>query len=198
MKNLSNTPSAAPKPFSNGRVMIYLAAHIFVGLIVSLVPSSIKNLSADFFIAVDSVFPAFRTWFLMSNDPIGGKIMLLLWWLVFIPLGLICAGVFTDGFSVSYLTPSLTKFKRSLSLLTTLFFVILLSYGHSFMDQTVSMASASQKHGRISLVPLAIRHGPEYFSIYLAAMSLLYVLCCFGTIVLIKSFLSPTGKKGTP
>lgn len=177
--------------------MIYLGAQILVGLIVSLIPSSIKNLSADFFSAVDSVLPAFRTWFLMSSDSIGCKIMLLLWWLVFIPAGLTWAGVSTNRFGVAYLTPSLTKLKRCFSLLTTLFFVILLSYGHSFMDQTESMASASEKRGRTSLVPLAIRHGPEYFSIYLAAMSLLYVLCFFGTIVLVKSFLSPAFKKGT-
>ena len=50
-------------------------------------------------------------------------------------------------------------------LLTGLFFVVLLSYGHAFMDQTENMTSASQKHGRTSLVPLAVRHGPASFSI---------------------------------
>lgn len=64
-----------------------------------------------------------------------------------------------------------------------LFFLAMLSYGHGLMDHSENLASASLKVGRSSIVPFLTRHGPEYFSIYLAGMSLLYVI--FSSLVLL-------------
>jgi hypothetical protein len=175
------------KKFPTFAVVMYLVAHIVVGLFVSLASLGEYQLIRELFAPVDAVLPTFRTWFEQSKDPVGCRVMLLLWWVVFVPWGLISVHRFTGGYT--------TIDKKALSKIkwfaVGFFFTALISYVHSFMNHTATLESLSMKAGRTSLMPLIIHHGPFYFSAYLAAMSLLFVMMLSMVLVILVDSLSP-------
>lgn len=164
------------RSFPSYLVLIYLGVQIVIGQIIAALPLDRHQWLNSFFTYVDFFSPTFRTWFVSSKDPIGCKLMLLLWWLIFIPWGLIWASRFTSGFKATDTKIFKSFWTKAKFLAIGLFFTALISYGHSFMDQSEGLASASLKYGRTSIVPFFINHGPEYFALYLAGMSLLYVV----------------------
>ncbi len=165
------------KKFPNQTIYLYLAAPFLVGTFISVFELGNLLWIRKLFVSVDAVFPTFRTWFVNSQDPTGCKVMLLLWWTVYLPLGIYWTRQVTNGFKPENPKSLLTAWTKTKLLVTSLVFIALLSYGPSFMDQSENMASAAAKYGRTSLVPFLINKGPAYFAIFLAPMSLLFVLC---------------------
>lgn len=164
------------KKFPSYLVMTYLGVQILIGQLIALLPLNTYQWLNNFFAYVDVFLPTFRTWFVLSRDPIGCKTMLFLWWIVFIPWGLIWVGRFTSGFKTANEKIFKSIWSKAKFLTVGGGFTVMLSYGHSFMDQSESMASASLKFGRTSIVPFLVNHGADYFAIYLAAISLLYLI----------------------
>ena len=179
-----------PKKNKNYFALIYFSAHVLVGLLIEILPLNTYQWLRTFFVKIDSFSPTFRTWFVWSNDPLGCKVMLFLWWVIFIPWGLFWIGRNTSGFIG--LDNKIIKgiWPRVKFLMIGFFFPIVLTYGHLFMDQTENMAAASLKYGRISIVPFLINNGPAYFSLYLVVMSLLYVLSCAFLFALLRDLFS--------
>lgn len=189
MKTSLHETETSLRKFPTNSVIIYMVAHVLVGLLVSFSALTTHQWHLNLFMSIDAIFPTFRTWFVHSKDPIGCKVMLLLWWLVFIPWGLIWLGRFTSGFKVLNRRAVVKNWPKVGLFLASLFFVAMLSYGMSFMDQSENMASASQKYGRSSVVPFLINKGPEFFAIFLAGMSLIYVMFCSLMLMFIRDFL---------
>ncbi len=188
MKKSSFETETSLRKFPTKSVTIYLVAHVLVGLIVSFSELTTHQRQSNLFMSVDAILPTFRTWFVHSKDPIGCKVMLLLWWLIFVPWGLIWVGRFTRGFKVLNKKAVMKNWFRAGLFLGSLFFVAMLSYGMSFMDQSENMASASLKYGRTSVVPFLINQGPEFFAFFLAGMSLIYVTCCSLIVIFIRDY----------
>lgn len=179
-------PAITLRKFPTRAVVIYLAAHIFAGLIVAILSVGDYEFPRHFFISIDAALPTFRTWFVHSKDPLGCKVMLLLWWVFFLPWGTILFGLFTSGFTISNAQVFASPWSRVQFLIIGVFFTALFLYGHSLMDHSGFLASASQKSGRSSVIPSAISLGPEYFAIYLAGASLLTVVALGVVLMLLR------------
>jgi hypothetical protein len=82
-------PSTRQNKSLVGAFIKFALAHLLVGLILQSIPFSRYPWINDFFIPIDAALPTFRTMFLISNEPLGCKVMLLCWWVLFVPWGVI-------------------------------------------------------------------------------------------------------------
>lgn len=181
------------RKFPSKAVSIYLAVQVLTGLFVSLASLGDYQVMHSFFAPIDDSLPTFKTWFVQSKDPIGCKVMLLLWWLVFVPWGLIWFGRLTKGFRPFNWQQAFPNAWSRIKFLTIgLFFSALFAYGHSFMDQTSNFASSSLKSGISSFVPFVIKAGPAYFAYYLAATSFVAVIAISLVLVLVLEIFFPS------
>lgn len=171
--------SAAPIKFTGENLLKFLLAHLLLGLGFQFISFDKFQWIVDIFISIDAALPAFRTLFVHSKNPLGGKMLLLLWWIVLLPLGMVLAWRFIRALKIVN-QDALMSMKFILS---AIFIIILAAFGvyeNSFKEHSVLVPL---NISRVDMKYLVLRHGPIGVSVYLLSYSMVVVVGgCLSTI----------------
>ncbi|MFZ5567629.1 MAG: hypothetical protein ACOY95_11575 [Pseudomonadota bacterium] len=156
----------------------FAGAQIAVGLALSQFHFGDFAWAKRLFAAIDPHLPAFATMFQLAPDPTGSKILLLIWWLVFLPVGLgYCWRVMPVGFKphVDFLRRGRLKILGYAVLGGGFTWVIV--WVHAFRVYTFEIESGQYVQSRADIIPWLLAHGPTATAVWLAAVSILAIIC---------------------
>lgn len=160
------------KKFPSPQLLTFMGAQVVFGAICWLIPFGAIEGIREFFVPLDRNLEAFRTMFWNASDPVAGKVLLLAWWVLFVPWGLAWAARFTGGFRLS---PVALRQGESF-LLTGIALGCggILAFGYLNAFATYPTTLASGVRGRADVLP-ALVSNVLTGSMWLAACSFLFV-----------------------
>lgn len=156
----------------------FAGVQIAVGLALSQFHFGDFAWARRLFAVIDPHLPAFATMFQLAPDPTGSKILLLIWWLVFLPVGLgYCWCMTSVGFKphVDFLRRGRLKILGYAVLGGGFTWVIV--WAHAFRAYAFQAGGGQYVQSRADIIPWLLAHGPVATAVWLAAVSILAIAC---------------------
>lgn len=191
MKPLSKAiqPSVPLRKFPTRQYLVYAFMQALTGLVIFFIPFGEYPRVREFFVPIDRYLPTFRTLFENAPDPTAGKVMLLLWWVVFIPWGLWWAGRWTHGFKPVIALRRVGIFKAM-----GWFFLGLVVTGvmtHIFSFMVHDNAAPAVVRLRRDILPYLMERGAFATALFLAVYSMVLICAIGATVVFFRLLVSP-------
>lgn len=171
---IEKSPQHQLKPFPSRQYFIFALIQIVTGIALSFISFGEYRWVQAFFEPIDQHFSALRTMFSHSSNPTAGKVMLLLWWVVFMPWGVWWAGRFSEWFKP--VNPQALKDRVVAVVLGATLLIWGFVYLNAFMDYGYPNSKPSNVLSRADIVPLFLSGGAFTASIWFSIVSLVLVM----------------------
>ena len=176
------------KAFPSQKYFIFAVIQIFTGLVLSVIPFDEYSWVRALFEPIDQNFRAFRTMPLNVSNPTAGKVMLLLWWIFFIPWGVLWAGRFTGWFKPAPLMLN-SKIASAKCLILSSVVGFAVVYLNAFAAHGDANIGLNGVRNRADFIPFVLAGGAFTLSIWLAICSFLLVMMAGGLCLSIRALI---------